>query len=46
MSDYDAFLDKCVDEYYEDAEEDVLDDWDWKIDVYVEQQENLYDGYE
>jgi len=43
---YDVFLDKCVDEYYEDAEEDIVDDDDWKIDVYVEHEiemENYYD---
>lgn len=46
MSDYDSWLDGELEKYYEELEEDILDDEDWKIDVYVEQQENLYDGYE
>ena len=35
---YDIFLDKCVDEFYEDDEETEVDE-DWKIDRYVEEQE-------
>jgi hypothetical protein len=46
MSDYDSFLDDELEKYYEELEEDILDDEDSKIDVYLEQQENLYDGYE
>jgi hypothetical protein len=40
MSDsaYDIFLDHCIDEHYEDAEEDSVDDDDWMVDVFVEDQ--------
>lgn len=41
---YDIFLDHCIDEYYEDAEEDVVQDDDWMIDAKIEQDlENFYD---
>lgn len=42
---YDSFLDKCVDDYYEDAEEDAVQDDDWMIDCYIEERES-YDGWD
>lgn len=36
---YDSFLDKCVDEYYSDDEEETEVDEEWKIDRYIEDQE-------
>lgn len=48
MSDteYDSFLDSELEKYYEELEEDILDDDDWKIDVFIEQEldkDNYYD---
>lgn len=46
MSDYDHWLDKDLDEYYEDTEEDEIVDDNWKIDVFIEHEiemENYYD---
>jgi len=46
MTDYDLWLDRDLEDYYSDAEEDVVDDDDWMIDVYVERElemENYYD---
>ena len=48
MSDaeYDSFLDSELEKYYEELEEDILDDEDWKIDVFIEKEldkDNYYD---
>lgn len=43
---YDVFLDRELDDYYSDAEEDITEDNDWMIDVFVEHEiemENYYD---
>ena len=43
---YDIFLDEELEKYYEDAEEDVVDDDDWLIDQFIEHEiemENYYD---
>lgn len=47
MSDtsFDIFLDHCVDEYYEDSEEEFVDDDDWKIDKLIEDQIRSEDWY-
>ena len=43
MSEYDTFLDKCVDEYYEDLEEDLeTEEWDGP---YPDDYDN-YDGWD
>lgn len=45
MSDksFDIFLDHCVDEYYEDVEEENLEEQDWKIDVMIEKDLEDFD---
>jgi hypothetical protein len=37
MSDYDRWLDEDLDQYYEE-DEDLIEDLDWVIDKYVEDQ--------
>lgn len=46
MSDteYDSFLDSELEKYYEEFEEDILDDDDWKIDVFIEHEIEM-EGY-
>jgi len=46
MTDHDLWIDRDLDDYYSDTEEDIVDDDDWMIDVYVEKElemENYYD---
>lgn len=37
MSEHDRWLDEDLDQYYEE-DEDLVEDWDWVIDKYVEDQ--------
>lgn len=43
MISYDTYLDICIDEYYEDTEEQTLEDQDWKVDVMIEKDLEDYD---
>lgn len=43
MSAYDLFLDRCIDAYYEDAEDEVVLDDEWMIDAKIEQDLENFD---
>lgn len=43
---YDVFLDHCVDEYYEDAEEDWEIPWPDEPDVLPSDDYDNYDGWD
>ena len=46
MTDYDLWLDKDLDDYYSDDEEETEVDEEWKIDRYIEDQEReSFDEY-
>jgi len=46
MTDHDLYLDRDLDDYYSDAEDEIVDDDDWLIDQFIEHEiemENYYD---
>lgn len=43
---YDVFLDRCVDEYYEDTEEPLDLCWDDEPATYPEDDYDNYDGWD
>lgn len=38
MSEYDRWLDEDLDQYYEEPDEQQLEDLDWVIDKFIEDQ--------
>lgn len=46
MSEYDTFLDRCVDEYYEDMEEPLELCWDDEPATYPEDDWANYGGWD
>ncbi len=43
MISYDSYLDICLEEYYEDVDEESAEDDDWKVDVMIEKDLEDYD---
>lgn len=49
MTDHDRWLDRDLDDYYSDAEDDIVENDDWMIDKYIEDQirsEDWFDEHE
>lgn len=43
MISYDSYIDICLEEYYQDVDEDSLEDDDWKVDVMIERDLEDFD---